>query len=786
MTKLLRDVGRWGLRLLAVIALLAGGTLVWAWNAPLPERLSLDDSTVVEYRDGSAAHIFLSPDDRWRIRTDLDQIDPDYLEALVALEDERFWYHPGVDPLAVGRAALSNARHGRIVSGASTITMQLVRLLEPRPRTFRSKVIEAFEALQLELHYSKRELLEQYLRFAPFGRNLEGMTAASYAYFGHPPDDLSPTEIATLLAVPQNPTDHYPAPDNADRLERARNAVADKLLAVGAVPRTGGDGSPARDVVAARIRRADPPTSLRDFPREIPHAAYWLKSRHPDRARIETTIDPGTQETMREFVDRYQRRSRLREIHNSAVVVVDHEAGAVRALSGNFEFFVETHGGQIPGFDIARSTGSLLKPFIYARAIDAGLAGPRHLVRDVPVRYGEYTPENYNGRYSGLVRLEEALADSLNVPFVNLLQEIGVGDFLGELRSMGVESLAEDPGHYGLSAAVGGVALTPLEAAGAFATLARGGRPIPIRLRRDDALLDPIDEPVTSRGAAWLTRRTLARRDRPDFPDRKRFTGAPPTISWKTGTSAGFHDAWTAGFGPRYTIVVWMGNFDNASSPSLLGSSAAAPLFFDLIEAIDDPPDALPEPPSSALTEVETCAYSGHLPNGACPRTETALLPTRSVPTERCPYHVRVDVDAETGRALSPSCRAGRDYETKTFVVWPSGVQRWMSDRGARVPEMPPYADGCAPRPAERDPRIISPPDDSELVLIPGVPPDRQEVPLEADAAHGGEVSWFVDGRFVGETASRRRIWWEPTRGTHEITAMDAHGETASRQLVVR
>ena len=777
---------KWGFWLVVAGSVGIAATLLWAYLAPLPDRLQVDDSVVVEYRDGDAAHIFLSPDDKWRIDTELEEVDPDYVRSLVSLEDERFWYHPGVDPVAVLRAAISNVRHGEVVSGASTISMQLVRILEPRPRTFGSKVIESFKALQLELHYSKEEILEHYLRFAPFGRNIEGMAAASYAYFGHSPAELSPTEIATLLAVPQNPVGHYPAPDNAARLERVRNRIADKLLRRSALPRGAGDPPPSKRDIADQIKRSDPPDRLRTFPRGIPHAAYWLKSRSGPRERIETTIEPGVQKTVRQFVETYRRRSKIRDIHNSAVVVVEHETGAIRGISGNFDFFVDKHGGQIPGFDVARSTGSLLKPFIYAQAIDEGIAGPRHLVRDVPVRYGEYTPENYNGRFSGLVRLEEALAQSLNVPFVNLAGKIEVDDFLGTLRDMGVGDLVEDPGHYGLSVAVGGVSLTPVEAAGAFATIARRGKPAPIRLRKEEPMTEPIGKRVFSEGASWLTRRTLARRDRPDFPKRKRFTGSPPTISWKTGTSAGHHDAWTAGFGPNYTIVVWMGNFDNESSPSLVGSQAAAPLFFDLIAAVDNPPDALPEPPTSSLTDVEVCTYSGHLPKGACPHTETALLPTRSVPTEECPFHVRVDIDKETGRALTPSCRSGHDYETKTVVIWPSGIQRWMTDRGADVPRMPPYAEGCKPQPADHPPRIISPPDDSELVLIPGVPPERQEVPFEADTEGGTVVSWFVDGRFIGKAPSRRRIWWEPSPGSHRVVAMDEHGRTVARSLVVR
>lgn len=772
--------------LLAAGCLAGLALLVAARFYPLPDRLHLKNSTVVTYRDGRAAHVFLAPDDKWRLDPELERIDNAYLRALIALEDERFWYHPGVDPIAVVRAALSNLRHGRIVSGASTITMQLVRLTRPRPRTFRSKIVEAFEAFSLELQYSKEEILEAYLRFVPFGHNVEGLSAASYAYFGHPASQLSPTEIATLLAVPQNPTEHHPEPAHVDRLERARNAIADRLLAEDALPRGDDEGRISSKRLAQQIRNAPVPDRMRDFPRQVPHAAYWLKARFPDRERIQTTLDAGVQSTVREMVRTHRPDAYARDIHNTAAVVVEHESGAVRGLVGNFEFFSSEHGSRIPTFAVARSTGSLLKPFIYSEAIDRGLAGPRHLVRDVPIRYGSYRPENYNGRYSGLVRLEEALAQSLNVPFVNLAADLGVDEVLNTMRQLGARHLRNDPGYYGLSVAVGGIQATPLEVASAYATLARGGVPPELHLRGDEPLLSRYSRRIYSRGTVWLTRRALSRRDRPDFPKRHRMTGGGPTIAWKTGTSAGHRDAWTAGFGSHYTAAVWMGNVDNSSSPSLVGSQAAAPLFFDIVEAVDEPPERLPAPPRSAMTRVEICSYSGHLPTEACSHTDRVWLPVHSVPTEECPYHVRLPVDVETGRALTPSCRSNHDYEMKTFVSWPSGVQRWMSDRGGDVPTMPAYAPGCRPATTEHPPEIVSPPADGELVMIPGVPPERQQLPLEADTARATELSWFVDGRYLGSTSSRRRMWWTPEPGRHEFVVVDEAGLKSRRTLVVK
>ena len=476
----------------------------------------------------------------------------------------------------------------------------------------------------------------------------------------------------------------------------------------------------------------------------------------------------------------------LQGIHNAAAVVVDHEGGEVRALVGNVDFSDAQHGGQIPGFATPRSPGSLLKPFLYALALDRGLALPEHLVRDVPARWGTYAPENYDGRYSGLVRLEDALSRSLNVPFVRLLSEVGVEPFLGLLDQLGARHVDPRPGHYGLSAAVGGVEVTPLEAAGLFASLAEDGRYRPPRLLADAPPAGPA-RPVLTPGAAWLTRRALARRDRPDFPSRARVAAVPRRVHWKTGTSYGHRDAWAAGSGPRHTAVVWLGNFDWTPSAALVGSDAVGPLLFDLLDGVADrrhlPP---PDPPPPDLVEVEVCRTSGHLPTEACPERRTTLAPERSVATARCPFHVRLDVDEETGLALAPRCRAGRRHTARSFLVWPAGVRRWLRDRLHDAPAPPPWAPGCAPPEPDRPPAIVSPPAGHALLLIPGVPPERQEVPLEADTAGAGEVSWFVDGEWLGTVDPADRLWWRPSPGEHHLRVVDEAGQSSARTLVVR
>ena len=804
---------------MVIAALLSIATsLALIWVVPLPSRLSAPPSTVVAYADGSPAYVFLSPDEKVRMRADLDAVDPEYLRALVRFEDKRFWAHPGVDPAALLRAAWLNVRGGRRVSGGSTLTMQLVRVLEPRPRTLRSKVVEALRAVQLEARLGKREILAAYLTFAPYGGNLEGVEAACWAFFGHGARDLVPEEIAVLLAVPQQPGARAPSPRNAQRLADARKKVAARLVAAGALKAEGADPATWAEV----------PLRLRPLPRHAPHAAFWLRARQPDRERIETTLDRGAQLLAERAMARAQPEMTRLGIHNGAVVIADHESGEVRALVGNFDFWDGEHGGQIAGFDVARSPGSALKPLIFALGIDRGLALPEHLVPDVPVAYGNYTPQNFDGRFAGLVSLDDALSMSLNVPFVHLLDRIGLESFLGTLRSADFRHLKGEPGFYGLSAAIGAVDVTPLEMAGLYAALAEDGRWRPLRVVRsrgpetDGAQSAPYAErplaspehrlvaAVTGTGpdvrrvrsahhpdddelphlvspaAAWLTRRTLARRDRPDFPERRKWSGAPAHVHWKTGTSYGHRDAWAVGSGSRYTAAVWLGNFDNTGAFDLVGADAAGPILFDLLETME--PRRLPPPHAApaGLEWLNVCAYSGYLPGAACPTRKRVLAVRTAVPTRRCPYHVAVDVDLASGLALQPGCRGDRRWETRSYVTWPASLRRWLGERHRWLPEPPPLASGCEAPPEPGELRILSPPQGQVLVLLPGVPAGRQEVPLQAEVGGGAALSWFVDGEYLGSAPADERLWWQPVAGRHRIVVVDGAGRTATRELHVR
>jgi penicillin-binding protein 1C len=774
---------------LAGLTLALTATLVALWGSlhlvaralPMPERLSMSDSDVVLYRDRSVAHVFLSADEKWRISRPLDQVDASYLEALIALEDRRFHRHGGVDLLAMARAAWTNARAGRRVSGASTITMQLARLLEPRPRTYRAKLTEAFRAFQLEQHLTKQEILEAYLRFLPFGRNIEGIEAASLSYFGHGAEALSPDEIAILLAVPQAPAARHPSPQNRRRLSRARDQILDRLTLLGVLD----DPLP----VDARLEL----DGLRPFPRDVPHASRDLrlrKARAPrDRAslRIETTLDRAVQMTAEQTLRKRRAQTLDVGIDNAAIVVVEHDTGAIRALVGNHAL-TDGPSSYLSSYHAPRSPGSLLKPFIFAGALDRGLALPQHLVLDVPFVRGDYVAENYSGTFSGLVRLDDALSQSLNIPFIALLEALGVETHLEQLRQMGASHLTGTIGHYGLSVAVGALAITPVEAAGFYATLARGGLHRPVHLVPADAVLSGHGPgtPIYSGGASWLTGQGLSKLERPDFSERHRTAATAGNFAWKTGTSTGNRDAWAAGYGARYTVVIWLGNLNHRPHPGLIGSEAAAPLLFDLLTSLEASRPVQTSARPEDVTLLQVCAHSGYLPAQACPERVEALGPRHSVASQPCPFHVAYDVDTTTNERLTPECRAGRSHRRQSFLVWPPEVLRWLTEQQRRASALPAYAEGCHPLPSPHGPRVATPPAGQVLAMRSSLPASRQQVALQADAhLVDYPLSWFVNGELIATVEAPRAVFWEPRIGDHRVTVVDRSGRTDHRRLQV-
>jgi len=745
--------------------MLAAGGVAAAWIVPLPERMELPGSRMVLYSDSSPMSVHISPDDKWRIPVNIDGVDDAYMKALIRFEDKRFHYHPGFDPIAIARAAVRNVSERRIVSGASTITMQLVRLLEPRPRTVRSKLVEILRAMQIELRLTKREILALYLQYLPFGGNIEGVEAAAAAYFGHRASDLTPFETAYLLSVPQDPENRRPTPEHVEPMKIIIARTARRLCDSGIFGRKQFE----------EALGAEPLSSVKPFPRNAMHVSNYLLERFGDAA-IRSTISREAQAAAETAIASYRREFNLMGIHNAAAVVIDNSNGEVLAAVGNFDFMDEKNHGQVIGFAAPRSPGSAMKPFIYAMAIDRGMALPSYLVEDIPVRYAGYRPINYDRKFRGLVTLEDALSKSLNIPFVNLLKRVGLSSYLAFLRRCGITTLEGEKGYYGLSVAIGGMETKLSELANMYAMLARNGLFMDLHWTKDKRRRKP--KRLLSPGATYLTRKTLRIKDRPDFPGSRRSTSPAADIFWKTGTSSRHRDAWALGSTHGYTAGIWVGNFDGKSSRHIVGTERAGPILFDILETLSKKEPYRPEDgPTEDLVEVRVCALSGRIAGPHCPHGKYVKAVATATPVEKCPYHVEYLIDAETGYRLNPTCREGRNVVARVFTVLPASVRRWVGDRNIDATDPPPMSPSCSTVSTRKSITIISPKSEAVFFVVPGLKADRQEIPLEADAGSDvGEIFWFVNGKFIAASAPRNRVWLTPRPGEYEVRAMDASG----------
>ncbi len=547
---------------------------------PPLERLS-SVSTLVVDRDDRVLRAYTTPEGSWRLPAQISDVDPKLIRFLLSYEDGRFQSHPGIDPLAIGRAMLQAAEHGRVVSGASTLTMQLARLLEPRPRTLGAKLSVMARALQIEHRLSKDEILGAYLTFAPYGGNLEGVRAASLAYFGKEPKRLTDAEAALLVALPQAPENVRP-----DRAAQAAIAARDKVLRLLNARGEIGDAA----LAAALAERV--PAARRAFPMSAPHLADRLRRGSPKDALIRTSIDDNLQRAIAEIVRRHQ--ASLEPSASIAVLAVENAGRKVRTYIGSSDFFADRRFGQNDMVAAIRSPGSALKPFIYGMAFDGLIAHPETMMPDVAMRFGDYAPKNFDGHFRGSITAREALQASLNIPAVALLDRIGPRRFVQRIGEAGVDLAVPDKAASpGLPVALGGVGINLEGLVTLFADLADQGVAKPLAFANETAATDDLPPLVSPTGAYYLTRILLDTPPPPNFLSAANRRNAQP-IAYKTGTSFGFRDAWAIGYTRDYTIGVWVGRPDGTFSAGRMGRDAAAPILFEAFDLLPVGPSALP------------------------------------------------------------------------------------------------------------------------------------------------------------------------------------------------
>jgi penicillin-binding protein 1C len=556
---------------------------------PLDLTAAADRSAVVLDREGRLLRPFLTADGRWKLPVGGDDVDPRYLAMLKAYEDKRFDAHPGIDPLGILRAAGQMLANGRIVSGGSTLTMQVARLLEPREeRTLSAKLRQAVRAVELERRFDKARILDLYLTLAPFGGNLEGVRAASFAYFGKEPKRLSTAEAALLVALPQSPETRRP-----DRFAEAARKARERVL-----ERIGQAGLATPDEIAAA--RAEPiPTARRPFPNLSPHVAEQAVAEAPGERVHRLSLDARLQAAL-EGLARERSLGLMPQV-SIAILAVDNETGEIRASVGGVDYFAAERAGSLNLTRALRSPGSALKPFIYALAFDNGIAHPETMLEDRPARYGIYIPENFDMTFQGMVSARKALQLSLNVPAVELLAALGPQRFVSRLRDAGIAiALPKGSGAPGLAVGLGGLGITLQDLTRAYVGLARGGEMVPLRVRQQAMPAGPAARLVDS-VAAWYVADTLIGAPPP-------LNAVPGRIAYKTGTSYGYRDAWAVGFDRRHTIGVWVGRADNGAVPGLVGRAVAAPILFDAFARLGIDPRPFPRPADAIV------ASTGHLP----------------------------------------------------------------------------------------------------------------------------------------------------------------------------
>jgi penicillin-binding protein 1C len=770
------------LTLLCVIAAVLIAIHLW----PKPPLASRYTSSVAVYDTrGQLLRLTLAKDDRYRLWLPLDSISPDIVEAFLLQEDRWFYRHMGVNPFALARGGWRTYVTREPRQGGSTITMQLARLIDRNPsrssRTIGGKVRQIARALQLEAMYSKRDILEAYLNLVPYGANIEGVGAASLIHFGKSTRALSLPETLTLAVIPQAPSKRTLVRDqeqaDSASLTGARLRLFDRWLA----------RHPSAASQAGLMRLALNLRTANQLPFRAPHAVNQLLVRDGGTSReIQTTLDLRLQRTLERQIHRYVERQRRIGIDNAAAMLVDYRTMEVKAVVGSAGFHNATINGQVNGTLAKRSPGSTLKPFIYALAMDQGLIHPLSVLKDAPAAFGPFSPENFDGTFIGPVTARDALIRSRNVPAVGLAAKLSQPSLYDFLKRAGVARMASEK-HYGLALALGGGDVSMEELITLYGVLANRGVLQPLQYRKSMQQRDATDVGVRllSEEASFMTLDILRNNPRPEGAIAG--TRASMPVAWKTGTSWGFRDAWSAGiFGP-YVLAVWVGRFDGEGNPAYVGIQAAAPLFFQIVDAIAAEDRGLVEPvfrnPPN-LTRVEVCAASGDLPNVHCPlKAETWFVPGKS-PIRVSDVHRAVMVDTQTGRVACPPYQQGKVQQV-VYEYWPSDLMRLYAQAG--VPRRTPPSGDCGNANAGGTPPAITAPVRGAAYVMRASQPERNVVPLAATTEGGvSTLYWFANDSFITAGRPGVALPWKPSRpGRYLLRVVDELGRADSREVVV-
>lgn len=757
----------------------------WWYFKSLPQPLfTKTHAQVLLDRQGRLLSAHIADDGQWRFPA-IEKVPEKFATALIQFEDRRFQDHSGVDFLALMRATYDNVRQQRIVSGASTLSMQVIRLARGNPpRTLPEKAVELLRAWRLESVYSKDEILQLYASHAPFGGNVVGLEAAAWRYFARDPEQLSWAEQAMLAVLPNNPALIHPG-RNRSQLLKKRNRLLARLYEVKALSK-----------LDYELAVAEPlPEAPHLLPRLAPHLLDSLAARYPQGERFRSTIDANLQQQLYALAQRTGDQLALEGIQNLAVLVIDNHSMETRAYIGNrpdMDYRVEL-GHAIDMVQRQRSTGSTLKPLLFADMLEQGLILPDSLVADVAVNYTGFTPQNFNRQYHGAVTAREALARSLNIPFVNLLSLRGVDPFLMYLRQMGFQHMQRSARDYGLSLVLGGAEASLWELTVAYANLAHlAQEPITKqvywqqgrRLQTETAGSDRVA--TLSAATAWLTLDSLLAVARPGDEGYWDKFSSSRKVAWKTGTSYGQRDAWAIGTTPDYTVGVWVGNANGEGRAGLTGTQSAAPILFNTFNFLPIG-KAWFQRPDAQMTEVNICRDDGYLSNGFC-TTKAVKIPSSSHFARITPYHQRIYLDETQQWRVNSDCESVGSMQARDWFVLPPDQAYFYKQYHADYQPLPPWRADCVAQIANQQDAlsVIYPQEGTQIYLPRELDGKLGEVVFRAVPPHPEDLLyWHLDNQFLGTTQNFHQFAAQPMSGKHRLAVVDEAGNRVERNFEV-
>lgn len=734
---------------------------------PLPDKVEY--STIITDEKGEVINAYLTSDQKWRMKTELEEISPLLQKTIVNKEDRHFYRHFGVNPFAVIRAFFSNVFHMRRMSGASTISMQVAKMLEPGKRNFWSKIREMFRALQLELKYSKKEILQLYLNLVPYGGNIEGVKAASLLYFNKNPDHLSLAEITALSIIPNKPAVMVPGRHN-DFIVQERNRWLQRFAERNVFTEKEIADALAEPLEAGRLA----------MPHHVPHLAYRLKKQGGDI--IQTHIRLNTQLKTEKLVADYVRAQRLKNIRNAAVIIIDNQTHQVISYVGSSGFTDTLDGGQVNGAAAIRQPGSTLKPLLYGLCFDEGLLTPKTVMTDVAVNYEGYAPENYDDKFNGYVTVEGALERSLNIPAVKALRSYGLENMINKLSVCGFRQVQKDRRKLGLSLILGGCGTTLEEMTALFAAFANNGLYVQPSYRVQDSIFHPVQ--LMSPAACYMVNEILTRVSRPDFPLNWTATEKMPRIAWKTGTSYGRKDAWSIGYNRRFTVGVWLGNFSGQGSADLSGANTATPLLFRIFNTIDYDSDEawFSQPADCDIRQV--CSETGMLPAAACHDIVTDYFIPLISASKTCENRQEVMVSAGEKISYCKSCAPAGGYKKKWYRIIEPEMQSWYEEQQIAYEKLPPHNPDCETIFKGAAPVIQSPVNGTEYLISKKNPEPLQLICKTANDV--SKVYWYINNRFYKTAAPGEKQFFLPEEGPVKISCTDDKGRNRDIKVLVR